>query len=160
MVNPGLFLANAATVMYIWRKGSIAGPPFKIPLMGPFIQALHPRFEAYLEQWASGPLSCVSVFHKYVPCCHKPTRASSCKGDCILIRLLAPKIRRPRLRPRHRPQSLQISVLRRTLHRTRRQGHPRPQSLGIPPGQSPRRVPEGSDTLVHQQGHRFLPPRP
>lgn len=53
--------------MYIWRKGSIAGPAFKIPLMGPFIQALHPRFESYLEQWASGPLSCVSIFHKYVP---------------------------------------------------------------------------------------------
>jgi C-22 sterol desaturase len=39
---------------------------FKIPLMGPFLQALHPKFDAYLAQWASGPLSCVSVFHKYV----------------------------------------------------------------------------------------------
>lgn len=53
-------------VMYIKRKGSIAGPAFKIPLMGPFVQALHPKFESYLAQWASGPLSCVSVFHKYV----------------------------------------------------------------------------------------------
>ncbi|KAJ5138761.1 Cytochrome P450 [Penicillium bovifimosum] len=52
--------------MYIRRKGSIAGPPLKIPLMGPFIQALHPKFEGYLSQWASGPLSCVSVFHKFV----------------------------------------------------------------------------------------------
>lgn len=52
--------------MYIKRKGSIAGPPLKIPLMGPFIQALHPKFESYLAQWASGPLSCVSVFHKFV----------------------------------------------------------------------------------------------
>lgn len=51
-------------VAYIIRKGSIAGPPFKIPFMGPFIQALHPKFEGYLAQWASGPLSCVSVFHK------------------------------------------------------------------------------------------------
>lgn len=50
--------------MYLKRKGSIAGPAFKIPLMGPFIQALHPKFEEYLAQWASGPLSCVSVFHK------------------------------------------------------------------------------------------------
>jgi hypothetical protein len=56
--------ANFYSVMYIKRKGSIAGPPFKIPLMGPFIQALHPKFDAYLKQWASGPLSCVSVFHK------------------------------------------------------------------------------------------------
>lgn len=53
-------------VMYIKHKGSIAGPTFKIPLMGPFVQALHPKFESYLAQWASGPLSCVSVFHKYV----------------------------------------------------------------------------------------------
>ncbi|KAF1847326.1 cytochrome P450 [Cucurbitaria berberidis CBS 394.84] len=52
--------------MYIKRKGSIAGPPFKIPFMGPFLQALHPKFESYLAQWASGPLSCVSVFHKFV----------------------------------------------------------------------------------------------
>lgn len=51
--------------MYIKKKGSIAGPPFKIPLMGPFLQALHPKFDSYLAQWASGPLSCVSVFHKY-----------------------------------------------------------------------------------------------
>lgn len=50
--------------MYIWRKGPIAGPALKIPFMGPFIQALHPKFDAYLTQWASGPLSCVSVFHK------------------------------------------------------------------------------------------------
>lgn len=52
--------------MYRWRKGSIAGPAFKIPFMGPFIQALHPNFNEYLIQWRSGALSCVSVFHKYV----------------------------------------------------------------------------------------------
>ncbi|KAK4157559.1 cytochrome P450 61 [Chaetomidium leptoderma] len=53
-------------VMYLHRKGSVTGPRFKIPLTGPFIQALHPKFESYLAQWASGPLSCVSVFHKFV----------------------------------------------------------------------------------------------
>ncbi|KAF4447702.1 cytochrome P450 oxidoreductase [Fusarium austroafricanum] len=52
--------------MYIWRKGPIAGPPFKIPFMGPFVRALYPKFNHYLTQWASGPLSCVSVFHKFV----------------------------------------------------------------------------------------------
>ncbi|KAH0499718.1 hypothetical protein TgHK011_006893 [Trichoderma gracile] len=52
--------------LYISRKGSIAGPTFKIPLMGPFLQAIYPKFDAYLAQWASGPLSCVSVFHKFV----------------------------------------------------------------------------------------------
>jgi C-22 sterol desaturase len=53
-------------VMYLVRKGPIAGPPFKIPLMGPFLRALDPKFEAYLSQWASGPISCVSIFHKLV----------------------------------------------------------------------------------------------
>lgn len=59
-----LWLADTSTVLYLWQKGSIAGPTFKIPIMGPFLQAIHPKFEAYLVQWASGPLSCVSVFHK------------------------------------------------------------------------------------------------
>jgi hypothetical protein len=53
-------------VMYIKKKGSIAGPMFKLPFMGPFIQALNPKFDAYLVQFASGPLSCISVFHKYI----------------------------------------------------------------------------------------------
>ncbi|KAJ4294998.1 hypothetical protein N0V90_007006 [Kalmusia sp. IMI 367209] len=53
-------------VRYLVQKGSIAGPSFKIPLMGPFLQAIHPQFDAYLAQWASGPLSCVSIFHKFV----------------------------------------------------------------------------------------------
>lgn len=65
------------SVMYIKQKGSIAGPTFKIPLMGPFIQALHPKFDSYLAQWASGPLSCVSVFHKYeYMSITQPTRAN------------------------------------------------------------------------------------
>lgn len=59
-----LFLTFA--VAYLIRKGPIAGPRFKIPFMGPFVQALYPKFDAYLAQWASGPLSCVSVFHKFV----------------------------------------------------------------------------------------------
>lgn len=61
-----LILVAYDQFMYIKRKGSIAGPMFKIPFMEPFIQALHPKFDAYLAQWASGPLSCVSVFHKFV----------------------------------------------------------------------------------------------
>ncbi|KAK1772070.1 cytochrome P450 61 [Phialemonium atrogriseum] len=77
-------------VMYIKRKGPIAGPPFKIPLMGPFLQALHPRFEAYLAQWASGPLSCVSVFHKFVvlasdrDIAHKVFKSPSYTEPCIV----------------------------------------------------------------------------
>ncbi|EHK99358.1 putative Cytochrome 61 [Glarea lozoyensis 74030] len=77
-------------VMYIKRKGPIAGPPFKIPFMGPFIQALHPKFDAYLAQWASGPLSCVSVFHKFVvlasdrDLAHKVFKSPAYAEPCIV----------------------------------------------------------------------------
>jgi C-22 sterol desaturase len=50
--------------MYIWNKGSIEGPAMKLPFMGPFLQSVNPKFEEYYAKWASGPLSCVSVFHK------------------------------------------------------------------------------------------------
>ncbi|KAI9683389.1 MAG: RNA polymerase C-22 sterol desaturase [Trizodia sp. TS-e1964] len=51
---------------YIWNKGSIAGPLFKIPFMGPFLESVNPKFSEYKAKWASGDLSCVSVFHKFV----------------------------------------------------------------------------------------------
>ncbi|KAK4234395.1 cytochrome P450 61 [Achaetomium macrosporum] len=77
-------------VMYLHRKGSIAGPRFKIPLTGPFIQALNPKFEAYLAQWASGPLSCVSVFNKFVvlasdrDLAHKVFKSPAYAEPCIV----------------------------------------------------------------------------
>ncbi|CAL5874788.1 uncharacterized protein PFLUO_LOCUS9090 [Penicillium psychrofluorescens] len=77
-------------IIYIKRKGAIAGPRFKIPLVGPFIQAIHPKFEAYLAQWASGPLSCVSVFHKFVvlasdrDLAHKVFKSPSYAEPCIV----------------------------------------------------------------------------
>jgi len=46
------------------QKGSIVGPAFKIPFMGPFLESMNPKFEEYAGKWASGELSCVSVFHK------------------------------------------------------------------------------------------------
>ncbi|OAA54820.1 cytochrome p450 monooxygenase [Niveomyces insectorum RCEF 264] len=51
---------------YLWRKGSIVGPAWKFPFMGPFLQSVNPKFEEYHAKWESGPLSCVSVFHKFV----------------------------------------------------------------------------------------------
>ncbi|KAG7147474.1 Cytochrome 61 like protein [Verticillium longisporum] len=51
---------------YIVRKGSIVGPAWKIPFMGPFLSSMDPKFWEYQAKWASGPLSCVSVFHKFV----------------------------------------------------------------------------------------------
>ncbi|KAK6203550.1 cytochrome P450 [Scheffersomyces amazonensis] len=54
-------------LMYQLRKGSIAGPAFKIwPIIGPFLESLDPKFEEYKAKWDSGDLSCVSIFHKFV----------------------------------------------------------------------------------------------
>lgn len=55
-----------AIVSYLMNKGSIVGPAWKMPFIGPFLQSMNPKFEEYYAKWASGPLSCVSVFHKYV----------------------------------------------------------------------------------------------
>jgi sterol 22-desaturase len=35
-----------------------------MPFIGPFLQSMDPKFEEYHAKWMSGPLSCVSVFHK------------------------------------------------------------------------------------------------
>ncbi|KAI9780400.1 MAG: RNA polymerase C-22 sterol desaturase [Peltula sp. TS41687] len=51
---------------YVWNKGSIAGPTLKVPFMGPFLDSVRPSLEKYKAKWASGELSCVSVFHKFV----------------------------------------------------------------------------------------------
>lgn len=54
-------------IMYQIRKGNIAGPKFKVwPIIGPFLESFDPKFEEYLSKWNSGPLSCVSIFHKFV----------------------------------------------------------------------------------------------
>ena len=46
------------------NKGSIEGPTFKMPFIGPFLESMNPKFEEYLAKWLSAPLGCVSVFHK------------------------------------------------------------------------------------------------
>lgn len=53
-------------IAYIVKKGSIVGPTFKMPFIGPFLESVNPKFEQYHAKWMSGPLSCVSVFHKFV----------------------------------------------------------------------------------------------
>ena len=54
-------------IMYQIRKGNIAGPRLKVwPIIGPFLESLDPKFEEYKAKWDSGPLSCVSIFHKFV----------------------------------------------------------------------------------------------
>lgn len=54
------------TVKYVWNKGSIVGPAWKMPFIGPFLQSVNPKMDEYKAKWASGELSCVSVFHKCV----------------------------------------------------------------------------------------------
>lgn len=71
-LGKSLFLCVIALVVfdqvsYLQKKGSIAGPRFKLwPIIGPFLESMNPKFEEYEAKWRSGPLSCVSVFHKFV----------------------------------------------------------------------------------------------
>ena len=59
-----------SAVMYVWNKGSIVGPAWKMPFIGPFLQSVNPKMDEYKAKWASGELSCVSVFHKYAQVLH------------------------------------------------------------------------------------------
>lgn len=61
--KPGLGLKLLA-VSYITQKGTIVGPRWKMPFIGPFLESMDPKWEEYKAKWDSGELSCVSVFHK------------------------------------------------------------------------------------------------
>ena len=64
---PGYITANIDFLVSYWRyKGPLPGDTFKIPFIGPFLDSVWPKFEKYHAQWETGPLSCVSVFHKFV----------------------------------------------------------------------------------------------
>lgn len=76
-VRLSVLTMGVSVVMYIVRKGSIVGPAMKLPFMGPFLQSVNPKFEEYYAKWVSGPLSCVSVFHKYVCSLYLPCRRSA-----------------------------------------------------------------------------------
>ncbi|KAJ9654043.1 RNA polymerase C-22 sterol desaturase [Neophaeococcomyces mojaviensis] len=51
---------------YKLQKHGIVGPAWKTPFIGPFLDSMRPDFRKYQAKWASGELSCVSVFHKFV----------------------------------------------------------------------------------------------
>lgn len=87
-------------IIYIRKKGNIEGPKFKVwPIIGPFLESLDPKFEEYEAKWASGPLSCVSVFHKFVVIAstrdlsrkilNSPRYVSPCLVD-VAIKILRP----------------------------------------------------------------------
>ncbi len=64
-IHLNLHSLNWHIVMYIWNKGSIVGPAWKMPFVGPFLSSVNPKMDEYKAKFASGELSCVSVFHKY-----------------------------------------------------------------------------------------------
>lgn len=53
-------------VSYRMMKADLAGDSWKMPFVGPFFESVKPTFSKYHQKWLSGPLSCVSVFHKFV----------------------------------------------------------------------------------------------
>lgn len=57
-------LITMLAVSYLRQKGSIVGPSWKAPFIGPFLQSMNPKFSEYYGKWQSGELSCVSIFHK------------------------------------------------------------------------------------------------
>ncbi|KAL6719855.1 RNA polymerase C-22 sterol desaturase [Lecanora helva] len=61
-----LLLVAYDQFMYIKQKGPIVGPSWKMPFFGPFLSSVYPKMDEYKAKFASGPLSCVSVFHKFV----------------------------------------------------------------------------------------------
>jgi C-22 sterol desaturase len=52
--------------VYRSKKGDLPGDKWTIPLVGRFLNSMHPTLEKYRKQWDSGPLSCVSVFNIFV----------------------------------------------------------------------------------------------
>lgn len=48
---------------YRRKKGGLPGPAWTIPIIGKFMDSLHPSLEKYQAGWNSGPLSVASVFH-------------------------------------------------------------------------------------------------
>ena len=51
---------------------------WKAPFIGPFLEAVYPDMNKYKAKWASGDLSCVSVFHKYASRAAERLRLASC----------------------------------------------------------------------------------
>ncbi|RUS25940.1 cytochrome P450 [Jimgerdemannia flammicorona] len=53
-------------VSYRRKKQHLPGPDVKQPIIGALLESLHPTFDGYLSKWNSGPLSCVSVFNRFI----------------------------------------------------------------------------------------------
>jgi len=49
--------------VYRYKKGSLPGAKWTIPIIGKFADSLSPTMENYQAQWDSGSLSAISVFN-------------------------------------------------------------------------------------------------
>jgi C-22 sterol desaturase len=49
--------------VYRYKKGSLPGDRWTIPVIGKFADSLNPTMEGYMKQWNSGYLSAISVFN-------------------------------------------------------------------------------------------------
>ena len=56
--------------VYKYKKRHLPGASWTIPIIGKFMDSLHPTLENYMKQWAMGDLSVVSVFNMYVLAIH------------------------------------------------------------------------------------------
>lgn len=52
-------------LQYYYKKKSIPGPRFKIPIVGDLLKSFNPTFDGYLQQW-QGNLRCTTVLHKFI----------------------------------------------------------------------------------------------
>ncbi|KZT52959.1 cytochrome P450 [Calocera cornea HHB12733] len=52
----------------VWRvkRKFLPGDKWTIPVIGQFVNSLHPSLENYQKQWARGPLSATSVFNMFI----------------------------------------------------------------------------------------------
>ena len=52
---------------YRSKKSWLPGDNWTVPIIGQFLNSLHPTLENYQKQWDMGPLSALSVFNMCVP---------------------------------------------------------------------------------------------
>ncbi|KAG7090809.1 hypothetical protein E1B28_009893 [Marasmius oreades] len=52
--------------VYRYKKRDLPGDTWTIPLIGKFVDSMHPSLENYMKQWNSGALSALSVFNIFI----------------------------------------------------------------------------------------------
>ncbi|KAI0757401.1 cytochrome P450 sterol C22-desaturase [Daedaleopsis nitida] len=52
--------------VYRYKKRHLPGDKWTIPIIGKFVDSMHPTMEGYMKQWNSGALSVISVFNIFI----------------------------------------------------------------------------------------------